>query len=237
MRWYLIVVLICISLMMLSIFMFYILSLEKCLDLLPSFDQVVWFLLLSCMSYLCILVINFLLVMHTCQPSHFSHVWLFVTPGTVACQAPLSMVFSRQKYRSGLPCPPPGDLSDPGIKPMAPSLQVDSLPAEPPGQPLVSHILCKYFLPLYGLPFHWIYSFPCFAKACFSFFFHLVFSFVYFCFISVALGDWPKKTLVWFMSENALPILSSRSFIVPCLNVEVFKASQVYFWASSEGVF
>ena len=46
-----------------------------------------------------------------------SCVRLSATPRTVASQAPLSMGFSRQEYRSGLPCPPPGDLSDPGIKP------------------------------------------------------------------------------------------------------------------------
>ena len=46
-----------------------------------------------------------------------SHVWLFVTPWTVACQAPLSMRFSRQEYRSGLPFPSLGDLPHPGIKP------------------------------------------------------------------------------------------------------------------------
>ena len=46
-----------------------------------------------------------------------SHVQLFVTPWTVAHQAPLSMGFSRQEYWSGLPCPLPGDLLDPGIKP------------------------------------------------------------------------------------------------------------------------
>ena len=51
-----------------------------------------------------------------------SHVWLFVTPWTVACQAPLSMGFSRQEYWSGLPCPPPGDLPYPGIEPMSPAL-------------------------------------------------------------------------------------------------------------------
>ena len=49
-----------------------------------------------------------------CVLSHFSHVWLFVTHLTVACQAPLSMEFSRQEYWSRLPCPPPGDLPDPG---------------------------------------------------------------------------------------------------------------------------
>ena len=51
-----------------------------------------------------------------------SHVRPFVTPWTVACQAPLSMEFSRQEYWSGLPFPSPGDLSDPGIKPMSPAL-------------------------------------------------------------------------------------------------------------------
>ena len=45
-------------------------------------------------------------------------------PWTVAHQAPLSMGYSRQEDWSGLPCPPPGDLSDPGIKPTSPALQV-----------------------------------------------------------------------------------------------------------------
>ena len=49
--------------------------------------------------------------------SSFSHVRLFVTLWTVACQAPLSIGFSRQEHWSGLPCPPPGDLPEPGIKP------------------------------------------------------------------------------------------------------------------------
>ena len=43
-----------------------------------------------------------------------------VTLWTVACQAPLSLGFSRQEYWSGLPCPPAGDLPDPGIKPASP---------------------------------------------------------------------------------------------------------------------
>ena len=42
--------------------------------------------------------------------------------------------FSRQEYWSGLPCPPPGDLLNPGIEPRSPALQVDSLPSEPPGE-------------------------------------------------------------------------------------------------------
>ena len=44
-------------------------------------------------------------------------VQLFVTLWTVARQALLLVGFSRQEYRSGLLCPPPGDLPDPGIKP------------------------------------------------------------------------------------------------------------------------
>ena len=63
-----------------------------------------------------------------------SCVRLFETPWAVACQAPLSMGFSRQKYWSGLPFLSPGDLSDWGIEPRSPTLQVDSLPSEPPGK-------------------------------------------------------------------------------------------------------
>ena len=43
----------------------------------------------------------------------------WATPWTIARQAPLSMGFSRQGYWSGVPCPPPGDLPDPGIEPMS----------------------------------------------------------------------------------------------------------------------
>ena len=53
-------------------------------------------------------------------------------PWTVTHQAPLSMEFSREEYRSGLPCPSLGDLSDPGIKPRSPALQADPLPFELP---------------------------------------------------------------------------------------------------------
>ena len=52
------------------------------------------------------------------------------TPWTVACQAPLSMGFSRQEYGSGLPFPSPRDLPDPGIEHGSPALQADSLPTE-----------------------------------------------------------------------------------------------------------
>ena len=66
-----------------------------------------------------------------CVLNHFSHVHLYVTVQTTASQAPLSMGFSRQEYWSGLLCPSPGDLLNPGIEstsPVSPSLQEDSLP-------------------------------------------------------------------------------------------------------------
>ena len=58
-----------------------------------------------------------MLVVHVCLLSRFSCVWLFATPWTVACQAPLSMGFPRQEYWSGLPSPSPGDLPDPRVEP------------------------------------------------------------------------------------------------------------------------
>ena len=60
-----------------------------------------------------------------------------VTPWTIAHQIPLSMGFSRQEYWSGLPCPSPGDLPDPGTEPGSSILQADSLLSEPPGKPSV----------------------------------------------------------------------------------------------------
>ena len=71
--------------------------------------------------------------------SLFSHVQLFETLQTVACQAPLSMEFSRQEYWSGFPLLLPRDLPDPGTEPVAcasPALQADSLLLSHQGSPL-----------------------------------------------------------------------------------------------------
>ena len=73
----------------------------------------------------------FIIESPACMLSHFSCVWFFATLWTVACQAPLSVGFSRQKYRSGLLYPPPGDLPNPGIKLM------------PPGKPLIGYTLIQ----------------------------------------------------------------------------------------------
>ena len=68
-------------------------------------------------------------------------------PRTVAYPTPLSMEFSRQEYWSGLPCLPPGDLPDPGIKPTcpaSPALQVGSLLLSHQGSPKVTCTLYQY---------------------------------------------------------------------------------------------
>ena len=70
---------------------------------------------------------------HACVLSNFTHVWLFAILWTIARQAPLSMGFFRQEYWSGLPCPPPGDLPNPGTEPV--SLMFPAL-------------ACRFFLPL-----------------------------------------------------------------------------------------
>ena len=74
--------------------------------------------------------------------SSCSHVWLFVTPCTIAHQLPLSMGFSRQEYWSGLPFPSPGNLPDPGIEPtslMSPALSGEFFfTTEPTEEPWLS---------------------------------------------------------------------------------------------------
>ena len=70
-----------------------------------------------------------------CDPHEL--VQLFVTPWTVAHQAPLSTGFSGQEYWSGLPFPSPGDLPNPGIEPRSPALRADSLSFELPREALL----------------------------------------------------------------------------------------------------
>ena len=72
-----------------------------------------------------------LLQHHSSKVKSLSRVQLFLTPWTVAYQAPLSMGFSRREYWSGLPFPSPGDLPNPGVEPGSPALQADALPSEP----------------------------------------------------------------------------------------------------------
>ena len=86
----------------------------------------------------------------------FSHVLLFGTPWTVACQAPLSMEVFRQEYWSELPLPIPGDLPQPGIKPsslVSLALAGRFFNSELPRKPHHVHII----------PIQFAYFFKCFG--------------------------------------------------------------------------
>ena len=112
-----------------------------------------------CRVFFCVCVCVCVLVTQSCLTLCQS-LW------TVACQAPLSMGFSRQEYWSGLPCSSHGYLSDPGIESGPPALQANSLPSKPPGKPYICSVqfssvaqsyppLCdpkNYSMP--GLPVH-----------------------------------------------------------------------------------
>ena len=77
--------------------------------------------------------------------SHFSRVQFSVTLWALAHQAPLSVGYSRQEYWSGLPCPFPVDLPNPGIEHpslASPALQADSLALSHLGAPLSGYVLC-----------------------------------------------------------------------------------------------
>ena len=122
-----------------------------------------------------------------------SHVQPFVTPWTVAHQAPLSMGFSRQEYCSGLPFPSPGDLPDPGIKPPtqgSPALQADALISEPP-------LLIKF-------P---IYSFLGFVS--------LLIHGVLFKTVSYYCNSFLSLSLLFLAMRYSLQNLSSPTFFVP----------------------
>ena len=90
-----------------------------------------------------LLTIPHLFLILWCEVKSLSRVQLYVTPWTVAYQAPPSMGFSRQECWSGVPFPSPGDLPDPGIEPRSPALRADALPSEPLGKVQVNELLNK----------------------------------------------------------------------------------------------
>ena len=87
--------------------------------------------------------------LHVYKLSCFSCAWIFATLWTVAHQSPLFMGFSRQEYWSGLPCPPQGNLPDPGIKPTSPAVYCTAggfFTSESPGKTrkqLIQHKILK----------------------------------------------------------------------------------------------
>ena len=100
-----------------------------------------------CLSILCIV--------SACVLRCFSHVWLFRTLWTVACQVPLFVKFPRQEYWSGLPFPPTGDLPNPGnesVSPASPALQVSSLLLNHQGSPLCIVVSADPVLLILSIP-------------------------------------------------------------------------------------
>ena len=84
-----------------------------------------------------------------------SHVWLSATLWAIACQAPLSMEFSREECWSGLPFPPPGELPDPGIEPVSPASAAASLPLSHLESPSSYHtVLISFMTSKLALVFH-----------------------------------------------------------------------------------
>ena len=77
---------------------------------------------MQCIMTECILTLIKYMVFKVLVAQWLSRVLLFVTPLTIARQAPLSVGFPRQESWSGLPFPSPGDLTDPGIEPRSPAL-------------------------------------------------------------------------------------------------------------------
>ena len=93
--------------------------------------------------------------MCACVLSPFSHVQLCVIPWTTFCLIFLSMGFSRQEYWSGLPCPSPGDLPDPGIKSRSPALQADFFLLSEPLSENESHSVMSDSVQPHGLYSPW----------------------------------------------------------------------------------
>ena len=129
-------------------------------------------------TYVCIYIYMYVSLYLLCQL--LSRVSLFVTSQTVAHQAPLSMEFSKQEYRSGLPFPSPRDLPDPEMEPRSPTLQAVSLPSEPPGKPICASI--SIYLSIYLSVYLSIYL-PICLSVCL---------FVY---LSTSVSDWRKRRL------------------------------------------
>ena len=87
-----------------------------------------------------------------------SHIWLFANLWTVNRQAPLSVGILQARILEWLPCPPPGDLSNPGIKPRSSALQADSLPTEPLGKPVSSYPLNWSLMSVFFKIFIWLHG-------------------------------------------------------------------------------
>ena len=100
-------------------------------------------------------------ITRACVLSHFYCVQLFAIPWTAAFQAPLSMGFFKQEYWSELPCPPPGDGPNSGVKPTSPALQADSLSLSHQGIPILDsrHLSDTLFVNIFSYSVDYIFAF------------------------------------------------------------------------------
>ena len=108
-----------------------------CIQVSQEAGQVVWLITLCRVT-----PETFDIMMTVTDACVLSRVWLFVMPWMVACQALLSMGFSRQEYCSGLPFSSPGYLPNSEIKPRSRILQADTLPSEPPREFQINIYFC-----------------------------------------------------------------------------------------------
>ena len=159
-----------------------------------------------------------------------SHVWLFVTPWTVACRAPLSMKFSRQEYGSSLPCPPPGDLPDPRIETTFLCVlpwQADSLPLCHLGSPICGFIFKQFYIHIMTIKSSgWdvqllsVISFKkhqCYCSVC-----HLLTHYVYVTTFSLLLDAWGQTKFyslvsIWKAEKCQKYIFYFSPAIIVCL--------------------
>ena len=140
-----------------------------------------------------------ILVIHVAKSLHIQ---LFVTQWTTAHQAPLSLEFSIQEYWSGLPCPPPGDLPNPGIKPtsvMSPALAAGSLPL---ALPIVLYIF-------------WILiSYQIWLENIFSYSIGSLFTLLHWCFYFEVIQIYVFFSCCLWVSEWDLPYIYSKIIVV-----------------------
>ena len=108
-------------------------SFNKCI--LSVYKNVIsdYYVLLNIILYI---IVHSNKLLYCACPQSLSCIWLFATPWTVACHAPLSMGFSRQEYWSALVFPPPGERPNAGIETASPALADRFFTTEPPGKPL-----------------------------------------------------------------------------------------------------
>ena len=147
--------------------------------------------------------------------SRSSCIGLFATPWAVVVRLLCPRGFSRQEYWSGLPCPPPGYLSNPGIEPRCPILQGDSLPSAPPGKPQIYKSDLVYGFSDWEVFNYWFNLVS--HSSCFDLFFFFFFhdSVLLVCmFLSVFLFfNWWTFEGFFFFSTQILSFIAEHDFV------------------------